>query len=350
MRACWVDPLKDPRWRRLLERHSRATVFHTPEWLEALHRTYGYQPLVLTESPNDRELTNGWLFCDVNSWLTGRRLVSLPFSDHCDPLLAHEEEVRGLLKVLAREFKKGKWKYIQVRPLTVSLGARYGTIVFGECHSYSFHTIDLRPSLEELHRQFHKHSVQRKIRRAERESLTYEEGKSERVLQQFYRLLLLTRRRHQIPPQPIEWFRNLTDCMGEKAKIRLAYKNGNPIAGMITLSYKNVMVYKYGCSDETFHNLGGMALLFWKAIQEAKRDDLQEFDLGRSDFSNAGLVTFKEHWGTTRSVLTYLRHPVPVSHTTLGEDYRRRLGKRFFAHLPDGILTMAGRALYKHIG
>jgi CelD/BcsL family acetyltransferase involved in cellulose biosynthesis len=348
--AHWVDPLKDPRWGRLLERHACATVFHTPEWLEALHRTYGYRPLVLTGFPNDRELTNGWLFCDVNSWLTGRRLVSLPFSDHCDPLLANgDEEMRGLLDALGREFRNGKWAYIQVRPRTVSLRETRGTLAFGECQSYAFHKINLRPGLEELHRQFHKDSVQRKIQKAERERLTCEEGKSEKAIQQFYRLLLLTRRRHRIPPQPVEWYRNLMDCMGEKARIRLTYKNGNPIAGMITLTYKNAMVYKYGCSDERFHNLGGMALLFWRAIQEAKRDGLQEFDLGRSELRNRGLARFKEHWGATRSMLTYRMYPAPANPAARGEDGRIRVTKRFFAHLPDPILTLAGKVLYRHI-
>jgi hypothetical protein len=49
-------------------------------------------------------------------------------------------------------------------------------------------------------------------------------------------------------------------------------------------------------------------------------------------------------------VLTYLRHPVPVSHTTRGGNVRMRIAKRVFAHLPDGILAMAGKVLYKHIG
>ena len=42
--------------------------------------------------------------------------------------------------------------------------------------SYSFHQLDLRPDLGTLLRSFHKSSTQRKIRRAEREGLTYRRG------------------------------------------------------------------------------------------------------------------------------------------------------------------------------
>ena len=69
------------------------------------------------------------------------------------------------------------------------------------------------------------------------------------------------------------------------------------------------MTYKYGCSDARFHQLGGMQLLMWKAIQEAKRDGLQEFDMGRTEWDNEGLLRYKDRWGGTRSMLTSFRHP-----------------------------------------
>ena len=82
-----IDPLQDPRWAELLQAHPQASIFHTPGWLESLQRTYGYEPLVLTTSPPGSALTNGVVFCRVKSWLTGERLVSVPFADHCQPLV-----------------------------------------------------------------------------------------------------------------------------------------------------------------------------------------------------------------------------------------------------------------------
>src|SRR5438034_5555456 len=95
-------------------------------------------------------------------------------------------------------------------------------------------------------------------------------------------------------------------------KLRIASKAGQPIASIVTLSFRDVLVYKYGCSDERFHNLGGMHLLLWKAIQEGKSNGAREFDLGRSDRDNPGLITFKDRWGATRSQLTYWRYPAAV--------------------------------------
>jgi CelD/BcsL family acetyltransferase involved in cellulose biosynthesis len=341
------DPLKDPRWPEFLQRHPDASIFHTPGWLEALRRTYGYQPVVFTTSPPTQELTNGLLFCCIDSWFTGRRLVSLPFSDHCEPLTDNPENLTELLHFLEQNLKKEKWRYVELRPLN-SLGN--GLSGFEQNQTSFIHILNLAASQDEIFRSFHKDSIQRKIRRAEREGLTYEEGRSEQFLDQFYHLLLRTRRRHQLPPQPREWFRNLIDCLGDQLKIRVASKDGQPIASILTLRFKDVLVYKYGCSDAKYHNLGPMHLLFWKSIQEAKNNGLKEFDLGRSDADNAGLVEFKDRWGATRSTLTYLRYPVVAVKKDSTEGWKVRIAKQLFLHMPDGFLEAVGKLLYRHVG
>src|SRR5277367_373474 len=71
-----LDPLGDPRWQPFVEQHPNASVFHTTGWLKALNRTYGYRPVVFTNSSPTEELKNGLLFCQIQSWITGSRLVS----------------------------------------------------------------------------------------------------------------------------------------------------------------------------------------------------------------------------------------------------------------------------------
>ena len=86
----------------------------------------------------------------------------------------------------------------------------------------------------------------------------------------FCELLAMTRRRHQIPPQPKTWFKNLIQCFGGDLKIRVAFQKRRALAAILTLRFGEVLTYKYGGSDPQFHNLGGTHLLFWKAIQEGK--------------------------------------------------------------------------------
>jgi GNAT acetyltransferase-like protein len=342
-------------------------VFHTPAWLEALQRTYGYESLAYTTTPPGIELTNGLVVCRVYSLITGRRAVSLPFSDHCEPLVERPEELESLIHSLELDCISEDWKYLEVRPRTALAAPPPG---LEPAQAFYLHSVDLTPEIEDIFSRLHKDSTQRKIRRAERERLTYEEGRSDAMLEKFYQLLLLTRRRQHLPPQPRAWFHNLVGCLGDSIKLRIASKDGRPVASIITLSFKDVLVYKYGCSDERFHNLGGMQLLLWNALQDGKRNGAREFDLGRSASDNPGLSIFKDRWGAVRSQLTYWRYLAPLAPLT-APGWRTKVAQRIFPRIPDSLLTAAwrtkvakmisplipdslliaaGRLLYKHIG
>jgi hypothetical protein len=341
-----IYPLRDSRWAAFVEGHPRASVFYTPGWLEALRRTYEYEPVAYTTTPPGVELTNGIALCQVDSRITGRRMVSLPFSDHCAPLVERDEELDGLVHALEHDCAREGWKYIEIRPRTACAVPQAW---IEPVPPYVLHSIDLSPTLEEIFRRFHKNSTQKKIERAEREGLIYEEGRGEALLAKFYRLLLRTRRRQSLPPPPRDWFSNLVDCLGDRVRIRVASKDGRPIASIFTLAFKDVLVYKYGCSDERFHNLGGMHLLLWKAIQDGKKGGARLFDLGRSDSGNSGLMVFKDRWGATRSPLAYWRYPARQARAIV-RGFEIQFAKRIFAHLPDTLLVATGKMLYKHFG
>jgi Acetyltransferase (GNAT) domain len=342
-----LDPLTDSRWPQLVAGHPYASIFHTRNWLNVLRFTYGYEPVAFTTSQG-ADLSNAMVFCEVQSWLTGRRLVSLPFSDHCQPL-ADAASVSEILHFLHQQREKRQLRYIELRPV-VSDYILEAQDQFTRSEQFGFHTIDLRPDLEAIYKGLHNNCVRRKIKRAEREELLYESGRSEELLRKFRHLLILTRRRHQLPPQPESWFQNILRCLGDFATIHVVSQNALPVASILTLTYKNGMIYKYGCSDSQFNALGGTSLLFWKAIQQAKSAGIEEFDLGRSSYEDSGLIAFKEHLGAVSSELTYYRNPPLGCRPVQGRQWISSLPRQALAHLPDPLFAGVGRLLYRHMG
>lgn len=338
-----VDPLTDDRWPELLDRHPRASVFHTRSWLKALKRTYNYEPVAYTTSAPGTSLTNGWVFCRIQSWLTGPRLVSLPFSDHCDPLINGNTDLQQMSKAVFELRKGGPWKYVECRWTSADMPAGCGI-----SEQFHLHKLDLKPDLEVLHEGLHKSSTQRKIKRAEREQLTVETGSSEKLLSKFYQLLAMTRLRHRVPTQPREWFSNLLNGFGSQLTILVASKQATAVAGILTIRFKDSLVYKYGGADERFFRFGGMQLLLWRAIQDAKKRGLKELDLGRSDLHAKGLSVFKERLGAASSGLTYFRYPPPSSTIARGREMSRY--RKLARYVPDGLIAVGGRLLYKHFG
>jgi len=346
MSFCIIDPLADERWAEFLERHPQASVFHTPGWLRALQKTYGYGPVVFTSAPPGEPLSDGIAFCRVASWLTGRRIVSLPFSDHCEPLADSPQATAELLARLQQQVEADGWRQIEIRP---RMARPEGVAEFAAAESYWLHEIDLRPGTAELFEQMHKDGIQRKVKRAEREGLREEIGRSPELLRQFYALMGRTRKRHQLPPQPMAWFRNLVECLGEQLEIRVARRGEQPVASLLTLRFRDTVIYKYGASDERFHNLGGMPFLLWRTIEDAKKSGARLLDLGRTDLDNEGLATFKDRLGATRRKITYWRSPAEAARAT-ANGWKMRVAKRVFTYLPAPVARAAGNFLYRHIG
>src|SRR5260370_29697651 len=201
-----IDPVADSRWEELVARHPKASAFQQRGWLQALARTYEYEPLALTSSPAGSPLEDGIVFCRVSSWLTGTRLVSLPFADHCEPLLNESGQCLDFIRWLCAECDRKRWNYVELRPLSPIHNPGHG---LQTSRTYCFHELDLTSSLEQIFRRLHKDSIQRKIRRAEGQGMEYEVGRWKQLLDEFYRLLLITRPRHRAIPHPSPWFRNL---------------------------------------------------------------------------------------------------------------------------------------------
>ena len=343
------DPIGDPRWGHLVDRHPKASIFHSPGWLSALRLTYGYEPFVVTTSSGPT-LENGIVMCRVKGWMS-HRLVSLPFSDHCEPLVDTTDDLAEMIATLGAQARTSGWRSVELRPKTASqpLEAAARACGLERGAEYHMHRLDLRPEIAEIFGRMHHSSTQRAIRRAEREGLTYETGTSDKLLTSFYRLLRMTRRRHGLPPQPLAWFRNLVTCLNGAIAIHVASKDGQPVASILTLSARKTIFYKYGGSDAAHHRVGGMPFLFWRVIQDARARGYEELDLGRTDVDQPGLTTFKEHLGATQSALTYYRYPArprDAAHS----DWMTRAARGVCAHLPNAALDLTGRLIYKHLG
>jgi hypothetical protein len=349
MRIYQIDPTSDERWAKLVERHPHASVFHTVSWLKALRQTYRYEPVVFTTSSPTSELKNGLLFCRIESWVTGDRLVSLPFSDHCEPLCDPGEDLNFLIDYLRTTMDRQKLKYLEVRPVNENFGQVSEANGFRPSANYCLHVLDLSPDLDTVFRSLDRDSVQRRIQRAERAGLAEKCGRSEGLLKEFYALFVMTRGRHHLPPIPYKWFRNLIQFHGQALEIRLAYKDKTPISAILTLRCKDAVYYKYGCSDAQFNRFGAIPWLLWSTISAAKRDGASKFDMGRTEEENTSLLAFKNHWVPEPLRLVYWRFP-EIPSLGSANNWKLKVAKHLFSSMPGSLRTIAGNLIYRHIG
>ena len=346
MQLYTLDPLSESRWSDLAATHPKASAFHQTGWLRALAKSYNYRVVAVTSTPPGEPLSNGLVFCEVRSWITGNRLVSLPFTDHAEPLFDDSYATLEFAEWMRKEHRQRKLGYVELRPCSGAVDPRYPLL---PSQSFWLHTLDLTPSTERLFRNLHKSCIQRRIRHAERQQFSYEKGRSPELLEEFYRLLLMSTRRFRLLPQPRAWFQNLIDCMKPNVEIRLLRKDGAAVAAILTLRHKKTVVYKYGCSDEGYHHLAGMPLLFWRLIEESKAEGAEKIDFGRTDLDNLGLIRFKGHFGADCQSLKYFRYAEKARERTPSLT-DLPAARALFSALPGALSSRTGQLVYRHIG
>src|SRR5438105_4132146 len=103
-------------WRGFAEQQTSQCFYYSQAWFDLITKLYGYSLIPLTTSNTAGQITGFLPLCSMHSPLTGRRLVSLPFSDYC-PLLAEDEDsANNLIDQAIRLAQEQKVRYLELRP------------------------------------------------------------------------------------------------------------------------------------------------------------------------------------------------------------------------------------------
>jgi CelD/BcsL family acetyltransferase involved in cellulose biosynthesis len=274
-------PPSDPRWISFLDSSPNAGIFHHPAWSQLMSECYGYRPFVIALPGPTGDLTAGIPLMEVNSPITGKRWVSLPFSDDCRPLYTDESALRELTEGvihLATHHKVPKLELRGTYPANPALCATSQHVI---------HVLDLHPDEKIVWKKMHE-MHRRNIRIAYENEVKIIQGETVQHLEEFYRLHLLTRRRQGVPIQPWKFFLRMKelflDC--ERGFLLLAYKYQQCIAGALFLHWKDTLTYKYGASGDDGLKYRPNNLIMWTAIQKGCESGFDHFDMGRTDLEN----------------------------------------------------------------
>ena len=337
-----VDPTLDPNWDRDLSSCEGATFFHTSAWALTIKDTYGFEPAYfVTRRPGQVEAVLPMM--DVKSWLTGKRGVSLPFTDECAPLGPDAATVARLFREAQAFASLRQWRYIECRGgLDLLAQNRPSQAFLG-------HRLNLSHGEAALFEGF-EGAVRRAIRKAEQSGLSVEASTSLEAVREFYALFCKTRRRHGVPPQPFLFFSNLhKNVLGRgHGRIVVARHGGLPVAAAIFLHFRNTALYKFGASDVAFNHLRANNLVMWEAIRHYAGKGYDNLDFGRTSFTNPGLRRFKQSWGTMEHTINYMRQDCRTDGSWPVSDAASGWRTRLLRLLPGPAFRWAGSVLYKH--
>jgi hypothetical protein len=337
-----INPLQHPNWDALVTSQPDFSFFHGTAWAKVLTETYGYTPHYFVVKDADK-IHSLLPLMEVDSWLTGRRGIALPFTDDCEPFGPDDVSFKKFFQEAVEFGKKRGWKHLECRG---------GRNFFGDIPaSLSFygHSLDLAASEEKLFARL-KSSVRRAIRKAEKDGVTVEISQGMEAMKIFYSLQCKTRKKHGLPPQPFSFFLNihkhiLSQNLGMAA---LASWRKIPIAASVYFHLGDRAIFKYGASDGAFQYLRGNNLVMWEAVKWYSRRGAKKLHLGRTSVANEGLRRFKLGWGAEEQKIEYVKYDLRNDRFVTDTDESSGWHNRLFKMMPNVLSRMAGAALYRH--
>lgn len=338
------NPLEVDAWDdSLLEGGDPGVFFCTSTWARILLGAYHYEPVYFAR-------TNGNRFeallpvMQIDSFLTGKRGVSLPFTDSCTPIAQSDKQLRKLVYAAIDHASTSAWRSLEFRS-----GA---PLPFDTAPTKRFrrHILPLDRTLGDLKKAV-RASTLRNVKRAEAESILVRTACILPAMRDFYTLICMTRKRHGLPPQPWYFFETLFKeaLLKGHGDLFLGYHAGKPVAGAIFLHFGKHVIYKFGASDKRFHHLRANNLIMWKAIQHYVEAGCRSLDLGRTEIGHNGLLQYKRGWGATETTLYYYRYDTR-RRKFLSEKKAVPPGHALLRKLPIPVLRAIGNWLYPHIG
>lgn len=333
--------ISDPAWMQFVAQRPEATLFHHPAWSHLLAEVYGYVPFVRAFVDDRGALVAALPVMEIRSVLTGRRFVSLPFTDYCPPLVSEGADSHALALALEKE-----WDGRAVLEIRAPLPRQPHV---HPCSRATHHTLAIGTDEKALLASFDK-DTRYNIRRGQRNGVTVTLDRSLEGMAAFYRLQVLTRHRLGVPVQPWRFFAHLHRLVIEPGLgfVLLARADGQLLSAAVLLNWNGTLIGKYLASDARRWAMRPNHVLIWEAIRWACQNGYHTLDFGRTDDEDEGLRRFKLGWGAREEPLTYSylasRPPSP-----LGERAQRALSY-VIRHSPQSVCCAIGELLYAHFG
>src|SRR5437667_951717 len=257
--------LADSSLSTFIEQQTKDSLYYSQAWLDLITKLYGYSVISLTTSNTSGQASGFLPLCFMQSPLTGRRLVALPFSDVCPLLAVDDSSANDLIEQAICLAQEKKVKYLELRTGVNEVAIKRSDLVEGNL--YVRWLMPLTADPDTVWSGLRK-PVQHQIKKSRKLGVQVRTAQSREDMAEYYQLHLQTRsKKHGMPAQPQRFFFELWDAFAPSGAMQLllAEYQGTAIAGIILLASGTTIRYAYGASDERYLNLAPNNLLIWTA-------------------------------------------------------------------------------------
>jgi FemAB-related protein (PEP-CTERM system-associated) len=266
-------------------------------WLRILRQGLGHEPLLLEALAGQTSL--GLLpLAQVQSWLFGRMLVSLPYVNLGGVQLAAKVRdadqadavARALLDAAVQLADARKVRYLELRQQSAA-----NHPALSEASTEKVRMVLALPENAEALWEGFKSKLRSQIKSGQKRGLAIAWGASE-LLEEFYAVFACNMRDLGTPVYPRRLFAAILQHFGPQAELCVVRMGGQPIAAALLVHGQGVSEVPSASSLRAFNHTGANMVLYWNLLARACQRGQRAFDFGRSSVGS-GTFRFKEQWG-----------------------------------------------------
>jgi len=226
------------------------------------------------------------------------------------PLSTFSESFSSLLDQLIKDAKENRVDFVLVEP-PIDTGIVGQTLVEkgfikqkSTTQPESTSIVSLTQDVDSIYSKIRK-TTRQMIRKAIENKVEVKSYQDLSRWNDFVQLFSETTKRQKFTAHNLAYIKKQFACFEKNKKIKMyiAEKDGKTLAGSIILSYAKTSVYLHAASNNLGRDLGAAHLLVWTAIQDAKKEGNNYFDLWgiapESDSNHPwrGITIFKKGFG-----------------------------------------------------
>jgi FemAB-related protein (PEP-CTERM system-associated) len=350
-----IDPFSDSRWDNFVENHPFGWIVHLSGWKKVIEQSFphikGYYLVLLEKDTNI--IKAGLPIYEIRSWLTGNRLVSIPFATLCNPLVSTEQQGELLIAEAIRLHVQLKFSYFEIRTLNNNLLRDIKALKMNS--DYKNHYIDLSQGEELIWKDIKNKTIGRWIKKASKHNIKLKVAQNNLDFLEFYKLYAKTRKRLGLPAQPYSFFKAIFDIFSpsKSVEITLAVLEDKTIASHLCFRFNHRVSVEAVGDDEAYRDIGINHYLYWQEIRQACAEGYKTFDFGRTSKYNPTLMDFKQRWGTTEADLCmhyYNRGQKEVGASNNETSTSYKLMRYLFRSTPGWLQPVLSGFCYRHLG
>jgi FemAB-related protein (PEP-CTERM system-associated) len=283
-------------WDQYVQKHKDHSPYHLFAWLAAIDTAYSHQVYYFVAKQNAK-IVGVLPIVNIRIPFKGSSLCSLPFCD-VGGCLADNEKIHTALELKAMELKKQiNAKAIEYRE---RVEANDDSQLEGKKVSM---LLPLPATSDELFSGF-KTKLRSQIRKAEKNGLTYELGKNQQFIDEFYGVFSENMLRLGSPVHSKKWIESICEKYKDQCVIAVVKLDGVPVGAGVVLFSNHKACIPWASTRANYNRLSPNMMLYWALLKFVTEHGCNEFDFGRSTF-NEGTFRFKQQWGAKPVLLEW---------------------------------------------